>query len=217
MSDVNYAEMTEGFEEVPENYGQEMLVSGWYPFKIEKAEIGKSRNGVPLAHLQLSVGQEGPATVRGRRSFVDVYLGASKSKRSYDEDETGKKVMSEKQRTVEEFKDARTKAQANVKRFLKAIGLTTGVPTAPPTDEQFIAQFFRVGEWEGKKFVGKLSVEESDSGYTNVNLRDYAHVEDSKKGIVKYMSEGWGKAKTEAELVTAARQQVSTNVAKVEL
>jgi len=207
MSEVNYAEMVDGYEKVPENYGQTNLVSGWYPFKIEKAEYGSSKNGVPMVHLQLSVTPDGPSMVRNKRAFVDVYLGAGKSKSKNDKDESGNPVRVEIRRTAEEFKEALSRAQAMAKKFMRSIGLTTNVPTVPSSDEGFIAQFYRVDEWPGSLFMGRLEV----GNFTN--LREVAPMNDNKRGLDRYVAESWGKAKTEAELIIAASSDPGSAVA----
>jgi hypothetical protein len=145
--------------------------------------------------------------VKNKRAFVDVYLGAGKSKSKNDKDENGNVVRVEIRRTAEEFKEALSRAQAMAKKFMRSIGLTTNVPTVPSSDEGFIAQFYRVDEWPGCSFMGKLEV----GNFTN--LKEVAPMNDAKRGVDKYAAESWGKAKTEAELILAARADAGSAAA----
>lgn len=208
MDNVNYGEQVSGADEAGASYGMpemEGLPSGWYPMVVKGAEIGTSRNtGVPLARVQLGIAPDGECLgLKGRTAFVDVYLGAGKTRVEYD----GGKKSGEFVRTPEEFKEALNKAHETANGFLAAIGVSKGKPTAPPSELAYVAQYWNVENWKaGQAFMARIV---NRKGYNN--LAQFAPMDDAKNGIQWWASDKRGMAATQKAIASATTSVAPSN------
>lgn len=172
MSDF-YDLITEGYDDVEAApVGSTALPSGWYPLKIAKVhEVRESREGnAIMARVQLAV-LEGP--LANRNAFVNVMLGPS----SLGKDK--------KPRSAEELKKAADAVKGQMKRFMTALGLSKGEATGTGLDK--VSSFYRVSEWEGKEFMGKVKLVAATERYEESNaLNDCCPLDDAKYGIEKF-------------------------------
>jgi hypothetical protein len=162
--------MLAGYDEVEasQGYSGDPVPTGWYALKLEKvlsAEL--SKNGIPMVRMQILITEGQRAN---QRAFVGMTLSAS------EKDKNGA------QRTKQEIDDANRKIMAQMKGFLGALGVSTAAPAGSGAQKVF--NFYNVTAWEGRDFIGKISLRAKTEKYEASNqLNAYYNIKDEKHGL----------------------------------
>jgi hypothetical protein len=188
MSDP-FDAMLEGYDDVEESSGfdGDPLPTGWYPLKIAKVyETSTTTNGAVRTRCGVSV-LEGPH--EGKVGFFTLNMSPSRV------DKNGAA------RTQEEIKAAAGSIQAQLKGFLSALGLSTGQPVGE--GDRKIANFFNVGSWEGREFIGKMQYVPAKGQWSaQNNLNAYYSMGHDDKGIDWWRSNHAGNSAAPGETAT---------------
>lgn len=174
MSDA-YDMMLTGYDDVEASHGfdGEPLPAGSYALKVEKIlDAAPSKtSGVPMVRMQLLVTERHPdAAMVGRRTWVSMALGASSKNRDGQ------------LRDAAAMAKATSNVQAQMKGWLGVLGVSTSTPSG--TGVQKVVNFYNVGAWEGREFVGKIALRPKTEQYEASNqLNSFHSLQDEKRGL----------------------------------
>lgn len=194
---LNYMEQLQGLGEVKPTSGtsSDPFPTGWYPFKVVKAEATViEKTGVPIVRLQLGLKEgHGIPGFGGRIAFVDMFLGQGRT--GYED---GHEVML----TPEKFKEELVKTQAKAAGFLLALTGMTPDLTAIGSTAESVGRVYRVPTWEGREVMGRLAVIKDKTGqYGDKNrLMEWASIDDAKHGFAQWQTAAWGLKKVTAAI-----------------
>lgn len=191
---IDYSAQSEGVEQAGVSHGQEagaLRPAGWYPWTVVGAEVSATKKGVPQARMRLRVNDGAPNA--GRQAFINFNLGYGNTK-MVGEDEIHK--------TPEELKETKDFVQKNINGLLAALFETPsyGTPTAPGTSLDFVKEKYKVAQWEGRQFMGRIAVQESEQYGESNQLKEFYAMNDPKRGLAAWQGGAWGRAKLEAAI-----------------
>lgn len=178
---MSYTDLFTGYDDVEESHGfdGDPLPTDWYYLLVEKVlDVAQSNKGAITARIQVGV-QEGPKA--NAKAFVSIVLAPAA------EDKNGA------QRNDVEMRKANSNIQAQMKGFLRALGVTTGQPLGNSLVDK-AHSFYNVNAWEGSSFIAKVSRRENAQYGASNQLSSYYSLSDEKRGLDWYRNDHLAKS-----------------------